>query len=75
MYTWNYTQDCHGKSSIQEAEGFFTRQLGLNQRKELLNCIVLCCDETWELGKVDFKYLERCEKCSFGEERARADGL
>jgi len=33
-------QYCHGKSSVQQQEGFVHRQTGLNLRKELVNCYI-----------------------------------
>jgi len=54
------TQDCHGKSSIQQ-ERFFTGKLNLNFRKKLLKLFVMIVDyygaEILTLRKFDQKYL------------------
>ena len=34
MYMWNYIQDCHGKSCIQQEEDSFYQQIGLKFEEE-----------------------------------------
>jgi hypothetical protein len=50
-------------AAFNKQKALFTRQLGINQREELLNCIVLYGAENWALRKVYLKYLKRCEMC------------
>jgi len=55
FYFCLFTQDCHGKSSIQQEHYFFTRKLGLNLRKKLVKCyiwrIAFHSIEAWTLGE------------------------
>ena len=82
VYTWNYIQDYHDKSSIPQ-EQRFTCKLHLNLKEKLVKCYIwsmaLHGAETWTLQKVDQKYLEsfemmgwrRMEKIS-GTDRVRS---
>ena len=51
------------KAAFNREKTFFTRQLDLNLRKDLVKCyiwsIILYRPEIWILRKVDHKYLER----------------
>jgi hypothetical protein len=53
------------KASFEKKnQNFFTRDLGLKLRKELVKCciwiIAFCGAEIWTLREVDHKYLEKC---------------
>ena len=65
MYTGNEFQDCHGRSSLQQAGCFYQKIVDFHLRKKLTKCyilrIALCGAETWTLRKVDQKCLEISE--------------
>jgi hypothetical protein len=62
---WNYIQDCHVNSCIQQEEKSFTRIWNWNLRKKLVKwyiwSIVLFGTENWILLEVDQKYHEGFE--------------
>jgi hypothetical protein len=40
MYTWNWIQDFHDKSSIPQEEHFFHQQIGLKFEEETSKCSI-----------------------------------
>ena len=65
MYIWNYIQNWHGKSSIQQEESPLHQETGLDFRQELLKFYIwgtaLYDTETWTIRKVDQIYLQSSE--------------